>query len=66
MTKPKITIAELRARNKKMTQKELAELVGVSTQTVIAWEKDITTIKADNLLKLCSVLNTSATELLGI
>jgi transcriptional regulator, XRE family len=66
LTKPKITIAELRARNKKMTQKELAELVGVSTQTVIAWEKDITTIKADNLLKLCSVLNTSATELLGI
>lgn len=66
MTKPKITIAELRARNKKMTQKELAELVGVSTQTVIAWEKDITTIKADNLLKLCSALNTSATELLGI
>ena len=51
MTKPKITIAELRARNKKMTQKELAELVGVSTQTVIAWEKDITTIKADNLFK---------------
>lgn len=49
-----------------MTQKELAELVGVSTQTVIAWEKDITTIKADNLLKLCNALNTSATELLGI
>ena len=66
MTKPKITIAELRARNEKMTQKELAELVGVSTQTVIAWEKDITTIKADNLLKLFNALNTSATELLGI
>lgn len=66
MIKPKITIAELRARNDKMTQKELADLVGVSTQTVAAWEKDITTIRAENLLKLCNVLHTSATELLGI
>lgn len=66
MGKPKTTIAELRARNHKMKQSELAEAVGVTTQTVNAWEKDITVIKAHHLLKLCKVLNTTASDLLGI
>lgn len=65
MGQPIITIAELRMRHNKMTQKELAEKVGVSTQTVVAWEKDITTIKAENLLRLCFVLNTTSSALLG-
>lgn len=66
MGEPKITIAELRARQNKMTQKELADLVGVTAQTVVSWEKDITTIKAENLLKLCCVLKTSTSDLLGV
>lgn len=66
MGTPKITIAELRARNNKMNQSELAKAVGVTTQTVSAWEKDITVIKAHHLLKLCQVLNTTASDLLGI
>lgn len=66
MGTPKITIAELRARHDKMTQSQLAELVGVRTQTINAWEKDITSIKAQHLLKLCKVLGTTASDLLGI
>lgn len=66
MAEPKITIAELRARHDKMTQKELAELVGVRTQTINAWEKDITSIKAHHLLKLCKILGTTASDLLGV
>nr|DAQ94367.1 MAG TPA: helix-turn-helix domain protein [Caudoviricetes sp.]DAX55002.1 MAG TPA: helix-turn-helix domain protein [Caudoviricetes sp.] len=66
MAQPTITIAELRARHDKMTQSQLAELVGVRTQTINAWEKDITSIKAQHLLKLCEVLGTTASDLLGV
>ena len=66
MTKPTITIAELRARHDKMTQSQLAELVGVRPQTINAWEKDITSIKAQHLLKLCEVSGTTASDLLGV
>lgn len=66
MAQPTITIAELRARHDKMTQSQLAELVGVCPQTINAWEKDITSIKAQHLLKLCEVLGTTASDLLGV
>lgn len=66
MAQPIITIAELRARHNKMTQSQLAELVGVRAQTINAWEKDITSIKAQHLLKLCEVLETTASDLLGV
>ena len=66
MARPTITIAELRARHDKMTQSQLAELVGVRAQTINAWEKDITSIKAQHLLKLCEVLGTTASDLLGV
>ena len=66
MAQPTITIAELRARHDKMTQSQLAELVGVRAQTINAWEKDITSIKAQHLLKLCEVLGTTANDLLGV
>ena len=49
-----------------MTQKELAELVGVRPQTINAWEKDISSIKAQHLLKLCEILGTTASDLLGV
>ena len=66
MAQPTITIAELRARHDKMTQSQLAELVGVRPQTINAWEKDITSIKAQHLLKLCDVLGATASDLLGV
>ena len=66
MGQPKVTIAELRARNNKMKQSELAEAVGVSTQTIGAWEKDITIIKGEHLLKLCKILDSTASDLLGV
>ena len=39
MGEPKVTIAELRAKHNKMRQSDLAKAVGVTTQTIVAWEK---------------------------
>ncbi|RKD26714.1 transcriptional regulator [Ammoniphilus oxalaticus] len=61
-----LTIAELRARNGKMSQKELAEKIGTSQTTVSAWEKDIEVISSRHLKRLCLFFNVSADELLGI
>lgn len=61
-----ITIAELRARNDKMSQKKLAVELGVSEASVVRWEKDITTISAPSLKKLCIYFNVSSDSLLGI
>ena len=65
MPKPNVTIAELRMRENKMSQKQLAEAIGVSTQTINAWEKDIRTIKGENLIKLCRYFNVKARDILG-
>lgn len=61
-----ITIAELRARYNKISQKELSEAIGVSQTTISVWEKDITAISSKNLKSLCLFFNVSADELLGI
>lgn len=61
-----ITIAELRARNGKMTQAELAKNIGTSQTTISAWEKDISVISAPHLKKICLFFNVSADSLLGI
>lgn len=65
MPKPNVTIAELRMRENKMSQRELASAIGVSTQTINAWEKDITVIKGENLIKLCHYFNVKASDILG-
>ena len=65
MSKPNVTIAELRMRENKMSQKQLAKAIGVSTQTINAWEKDITIIKGENLIKLCRHFNVTASDILG-
>ncbi|MEV2910964.1 helix-turn-helix transcriptional regulator, partial [Paenibacillus larvae] len=62
----KVTIAELRARNGKMTQTELAKKIGTSQTTSSAWEKDISVISAPHLKRLCLFFKVSADELLGI
>jgi len=61
-----ITIAELRARNNKMTQQQLANELGVHQETVSRWEKDISRINSIHLKKLCLFFNVSADDLLGI
>lgn len=60
-----ITIAELRARHNKMSQQKLADEIGVSVDSVRRWEKNIYSISAENLVKLCKFFNVSADELLG-
>lgn len=61
-----ITIAELRARNNKMSQQKLAEEIEVGVASVMRWEKDIYSISANNLKKLCLYFNVSSDDLLGI
>lgn len=62
--KPKITILEIRAKNK-MNQLEFAKSVGVTAQTVSAWEKNINTISASNLIKICQIYGVNSSDLLG-
>lgn len=61
-----ITIAELRAKNGKMSQKELAKNIGTSQTTISSWEKDINVISAPHLKRLCLFFNVSADDLLDI
>lgn len=60
-----ITIAELRARNNKMSQQRLADEIGVGVDSVRRWERDIYTISANNLRKLATYFDVSADDLLG-
>lgn len=60
-----ITIAELRARHNKMSQQKLADEIGVSVDSIRRWEKNIYSISAENLVKLCKYFNVSADDLLG-
>lgn len=60
-----ITIAELRARHNKMSQQKLADEIGVGVDSVRRWEKNIYSISAENLVKLCRYFNVSADDLLG-
>lgn len=60
-----ITIAELRARYNKMSQQKLADEINVGVDSVRRWERDIHTISAENLVKLCKYFDVSADQLLG-
>ncbi len=60
-----ITIAELRARNDKMSQQKLADAMDVDVSSVRRWENDIYTISSNNLKKLCIYFDVSADDLLG-
>ena len=65
MGKPTLTIAEIRFKNNRMTQKEFGKSIGVSTQTVSAWEKDISKISVRHLMKICDKYGVKSSELLG-
>lgn len=61
-----VTIAELRARHGKMSQKELAAKIGTTQTSISAWEKNIESISAPYLKRLCLYFNVSSDSLLGI
>jgi len=49
-----------------ISQYELAERLGVTQPTVVAWERKAANIRSDTLAKLAAALEVSADELLGI
>ena len=48
------------------TQKELAELIGVSAFSIGNWERDIGSCKVVNLLALANVFGTTPDYLIGL
>ena len=61
-----LTIAELRARNGKMTQKDLAKSLNVSQSAISNWEKDQLSIDGRRLVEIAIFFKVSTDELLGI
>ena len=59
------TIAGLRA-DKRMTQEELANDLGVTTQTIRNWERNQTNLRGEVIKKLAIKFGVSADELLGL
>lgn len=51
-------------RSRKISQEELAELIGVSRQTIYKWETDICLPNLNKIEKLLEVLNVSIEKLL--
>ncbi|MDV5988032.1 UNVERIFIED_CONTAM: helix-turn-helix domain-containing protein [Streptococcus canis] len=52
-------------KNKKLTQKELAEQLGIKQNTYSDWERGKTQPNLDNIIKLANILDTTTDELLG-
>lgn len=55
---------KFRRRQLKMTQRDVAERVGISASAVTQWESDSTGVSSESLLKLSSVLRCSPQWLL--
>lgn len=49
-----------------ISQKQLAEQIGVSNSRISNWEQGINRPDADILVKLCTALNVSPSSLLGV
>ncbi|EKN6417009.1 LexA family transcriptional regulator [Yersinia enterocolitica] len=56
---------KFRRRQLKLTQKDIAEYVGISASAVTQWESDATGLSSDSLLKLASLLECSPEWLLS-
>jgi transcriptional regulator with XRE-family HTH domain len=53
-------------RNKmRLSQVKLAEAIGVDSNTISRWERDLYRVTADYVPKLASILNTSVAYLMG-
>ena len=57
-------IKELRMENK-LSQAQLAKIIGVSQKAVDYWERNINEPKASYIIDLCNYFNISADYLLG-
>lgn len=57
-------IKELRQENK-LTQAQLAKIIGVSQKAIDYWERNINEPKASYIIDLCNCFNISADYLLG-
>ena len=53
-------------KEKKLTQKELAEQIGIKQNSYSDWETGKNEPSLENIVKLTKILNTTADELLGI
>jgi len=49
-----------------ISQTELAQMLGVTQQTVLTWERKVSSIRTDTLIKLANIFKVSADELLGL
>lgn len=61
-----VTIAELRARKGKMSQRELAENLGVTQTSISNWERDPMSMSAESIVKIALFFGVTSDELLGL
>lgn len=61
----KYKIKELR-KEKKLRQKDLAELLNKSTTAVASWEQGLSEPNVNDIRLLCKIFNVSADYLLGL
>lgn len=66
MGKEILTIAELRAKHGKMSQKELAKNLNVTQSAISNWEKDQLGIDGRRLIDIAKFFKVSTDDLLGI
>lgn len=53
-------------KQNKMSQKTLAEKVGVKHNTISSWESCTNSVDIDSLFKICDALNVSVNVMMGI
>lgn len=53
-------------KQNKMSQKTLAEKIGVKHNTISSWESCTNSVDIDSLFKICDALNVSANVMMGI
>ena len=56
-------IAKLR-KDKKLTQKDLANLLFVERETISKWERGVNHISIDNVLKICDIFKITINEMI--
>lgn len=59
------TNIKLERVNLKLSQKDMAKKIGITTQSYQAYESGLTMPTMENFLKLCKILNITPNELLG-
>jgi len=53
-------------KQNKMSQKTLAEKIGVKHNTISSWESCTNSVDIDSLFKICDALNVSVNVMMGI